>query len=108
MKFYRAAPLNTIPPGQGDPVEPGGAVIAIRLADLVSPAGPAAPAGRTALVVAGTPRIRAGEQLVFVKVVAAAPAVVRATARCRPAGIRLITPGWAPWNSNSMSWPVPG
>ena len=39
MKFYRAAPLNTIPAGQGDPAEPGGAVIAIRLADLVSPAG---------------------------------------------------------------------
>jgi hypothetical protein len=69
--------LNTIPARQGDPAEPGGAVIAIRLADLVSPAGPAAKAGRTALVVAGTSRIRAGEQLVFVKVVAAAPAVVR-------------------------------
>lgn len=45
MKFYRAAPLNTTPAGQGDPAEPGGAVIAIRLADLVSPAGPAAKAG---------------------------------------------------------------
>ncbi len=40
---------------QGDPDKPDGAVIAIRLADLVSPAGPAAQAGRTALVVAGTP-----------------------------------------------------
>jgi hypothetical protein len=45
VKFYRAAPLNTTPAGQGDPAEPGGAVIAIRLADLVSPAGPAAKAG---------------------------------------------------------------
>ena len=47
VKFYRAAPLNTIPAGQGDPAELGGAVIAIRLADLVSPAArrrrPAAP-----------------------------------------------------------------
>ena len=60
MKFYRAAPLNTIPAGQGDPAEPGGTVIAIRLADLVSPAGPAAHAGRTALVVAGTPRKLSG------------------------------------------------
>ena len=83
-------------------------MIAIRLADLVSPA-PGGPEGdRTALVVAGTPRIRAGEQLVFVKVVAVAPAVVRRDGRSRPAGIRLITPGWAPWNSSSMSWPVPG
>ena len=62
MKFYRAAPLNAIPAGQGDPAgaapagaaELGGAVIAIRLADLVSPAVPAANGGRTALVVAGT------------------------------------------------------
>ena len=54
MKFYRAALLNAIPAGQGDPAgaapgapaELGGAVIAIRLADLVSPAGPAAKAGR--------------------------------------------------------------
>jgi hypothetical protein len=87
VKFYRAAPLNTIPAGQGDPAEPGGAVIAVRLADLVSPAGPAAAeAGRTALVVAGTPRIRAGEQLVFVKVVAAAPAVVRRDGKVQAGG----------------------
>ena len=63
-----------------------GAVIAIRLADLVSPAGPAAHAGRTALVVAGTPRIRAGEQLVFVKVVAVAPAVVRRDGKVQAGG----------------------
>jgi len=86
VKFYRAAPLNTIPAGQGAPAEPGGAVIAIRLADLVSPAGPAVHAGRTALVVAGTPRIRAGEQLVFVKVVAAAPAVVRRDGKVQAGG----------------------
>jgi hypothetical protein len=86
VKFYRAAPLNTISAGQGDPAEPGGTVIAIRLADLVSPAGPSAHAGRTALVVAGTPRIRAGEQLVFVKVVAAAPAVVRRDGKVQAGG----------------------
>ena len=86
MKFYRAAPLNTIPPGQGDPVEPGGAVIAIRLADLVSPAGPAAPAAARRWWWPGTPRIRAGEQLVFVKVVAAAPAVVRRDGKVQAGG----------------------
>ena len=86
MKFYRAAPLNTIPAGQDDPAELGGAVIAIRLADLVSPAGPAAKAGRSALVVAGTPRIRTGEQLVFVKVAAVAPAVVRRDGKVQAGG----------------------
>ena len=94
MKFYRAVPLNAIPAGQGDPAgaapgapaELGGAVIAIRLADLVSPAGLAAKAGRTALVVAGTSRIRTGEQLVFVKVAAVAAAVVRRDGKVQAGG----------------------
>ena len=83
----RQARATMAPVGrQGDPDKPGGAAIAIRLADLVSQAGPAAQAGRTALVVAGTPGIRAGEQLVFVKVVAAAPAVVRRDGRVQASG----------------------
>jgi hypothetical protein len=94
VKFYRAAPPDAIPAGRGNPAgaapgapaELGGALIAIRLADLVSPAGPAAKAGRTALVVAGTPRIRAAEQLVFVKVVAVAPAVVRRDGKVQAGG----------------------
>src|ERR1019366_8963911 len=67
---------------------PGAApVIAIRVADLVPPAGQL-PAGgdRTALVVAGTPGIRTGDQLVFVKVVAVAPAVVRRDGQARAGG----------------------
>jgi hypothetical protein len=94
VKFYRAVPLNAIPAGQANPggagpggsAELGGVVIAIRLADLVSPVGLAAKAGRTALVVAGTPRIRAGEQLVFVKVAAVAPAVVRRDGKVQAGG----------------------
>jgi hypothetical protein len=90
VKFYRAAPVNAIPAAQGTSGDvglvgadaaslPGAAVIiAIRAADLVSPCGrPPAEGDRTALVVAGTAKIGAGEQLVFVKVVAVAPAVVR-------------------------------
>ena len=46
----------------------------------------AAEAGRTALVVAGTPQIRAGEQLVFLKVIAAAPAVVRRDGKVQAGG----------------------
>ena len=37
-------------------------------------------------MVAGTPRIRAGEQLVFVKVVAVAPAVVRRDGKVQAGG----------------------
>jgi hypothetical protein len=99
VKFYRAAPLNTIPAGQGTPGGAGAVpadaaglpgsvpVIAIRMADLVSPAGrPPAGGDRTALVVAGTPRVRTGDQLVFVKVVAVAPAVVRRDGRVQAGG----------------------
>jgi hypothetical protein len=98
VKFYRAAPVNAIPAGQAgvgdtghaDPAAalPGAArVIAIRATDLVSPCGrPPAEGDRTALVVAGTPGIHAGDQLLFVKVVAAAPAVVRRDGRIQAAG----------------------
>ena len=98
MKFYRAAPVSTIPAGQGSTDDTGRAdlaaglpgaapFIAIRAADLVSPCGRALAGGdRTALVVAGTPRIRAGDQLVFVKIVAVAPAVVRRDGRIQAGG----------------------
>jgi hypothetical protein len=98
VKFCRAAPVNTIPSGQdADDAGPAGAgaaglpgvavIIAIRAADLVPPCGrPLAGGDRTALVVAGTPGIRAGEQLVFVKVIAVAPAVVRRDGRIQAGG----------------------
>jgi hypothetical protein len=99
VKFYRAAHVHTIPAGQGttDSAGPAGvdaaglpgaaAVIAIRAADLVSPCGrPPAGGDRTALVVAGTPRIGAGDQLLFMKVVAVAPAVVRRDGRIQAGG----------------------
>jgi hypothetical protein len=85
VKFYRAAPLNTMPAGLGTPGTVP--VIAMRVADLVSPAGrPGAGGDRTALVVSGTPEIRTGDQLVFVKVVAVAPAVVRRDGRVQACG----------------------
>ena len=98
MKFYRAAPMNTIPAGQDGAGDIGhidlaaglpgaAAVIAIRAADLVPPCGrPPAEGERTALTVAGTPQIGAGDQLVFVKVVAVAPAVVRRDGRIQAGG----------------------
>jgi len=96
VKFYRAAPLSTIPVGHGGAgltgadtagLAGGAPQIAIRVADLVLPAGHlAAETGRTALVVAGTPKIRAGDQLVFVKMIAVAPAVVRRDGRVQAGG----------------------
>src|SRR5258708_11248525 len=59
----------------------------VRAADLLPPLGrPLAKGGRTALVVAGSPRIRTGDQVVFVKVVAVAPAVVRRDGRVEAGG----------------------
>ena len=99
MNFYRAAPVNAIPAGQGGAGDTGRAdlaaglpgdapVIAIRAADLVSPAaGP-----RPEVVAARRLRwpalraIRAGDQLLFVKVVAVATAVVRRDGRIQAAG----------------------
>ncbi|MFI5065215.1 MAG: hypothetical protein ACHP9Z_14750 [Streptosporangiales bacterium] len=92
MKLYRAAPVNAIPAGRDAPAGEAGLagasqVIAIRAADLVSPCGRALAGGnRTALVVAGTPRIRSGDQVVFVKVVAAGPAVVRRDGQVQAGG----------------------
>jgi hypothetical protein len=95
VKFYRAVPVNTIPAGEagaggaGPAVVPLGAaaIIAIRAADLVPPCGrPPAEGDRTALVLAGTPQIRTGEQLLFVKVVAVAPAVARRDGRIQAGG----------------------
>src|SRR5260370_41596502 len=73
--------------GEAGRLTGAGPVIAIRAADLVSPAR-RLPAGgdRTALVVAGTPQIRTGDQVVFVKVVAVAPAVVRRDGRVQAGG----------------------
>jgi hypothetical protein len=68
---------------------PAGLTVAVRLADLVSPVGSGAPleAGdRSALAVAGTERIRAGEPVVFLKAVAVAPAVVTRDGQVRAAG----------------------
>ncbi len=86
MKLYRAAPLSATPASR-DAASDGGQVIAVRLADLVAPSGrPVAQGDRTALVVAGTPVIRTGDELVFVKVIAVAPAVVRRDGRVQAGG----------------------
>lgn len=63
--------------------------IAVRQCGLVSPlknGAPLADGDRSALVVAGTEKIRAGEPVVFLKVVAVAPAVVTRKGKIRAEG----------------------
>jgi Insertion element 4 transposase N-terminal len=68
---------------------PGGGslTVAIRVADLVSPAGrPLGEGDRSALVIGGTARIRTGEQVAFCKIAAVAPAQVRRDGRVQAQG----------------------
>ena len=62
-------------------------MVAVRVADLASPAGRGlGKDGRPALVAAGAGRIRAGDLVVFLRPVAVAPAVVRRDGRVQAAG----------------------
>jgi hypothetical protein len=65
----------------------GALMVAVRACDLVSPAGrPLGEGDRSALVIAGTERIRTGELVVFLKPVAVAAAVVRRDGRVQAQG----------------------
>lgn len=81
--------LYPVVPGAGDVFAEDGLMIAVRLEDVVPPlrngALPAA-GSVSALVVGGTERIRPGEPVVFCKVVAVAPAVVRRDGKVQAAG----------------------
>ncbi|MGH3125555.1 MAG: hypothetical protein ACRDND_31645, partial [Streptosporangiaceae bacterium] len=62
-------------------------LVAVRAADLASPAGPGlGKDGRSALVAADGGRIRSGDVVVFLKPVAVAPAVVRRDGRVQAGG----------------------
>ena len=76
-----------------------GLMVAVRLEDVVSPLRNGRPLGegdRSALVIGGTEKIRAGEATVFCKVVAVAPARVRRDGRVQaqgsPAGHATLGP----------------
>ena len=87
MSFYPVLP-SPASDAAGEEVPGGGALmVAVRLEDLVSPAGrPLGGGDRSALAVAGTGKIRTGEQVVFLKVVAVAPARVRRDGRVQAQG----------------------
>ena len=87
---------------------PAGVMVAVPLRCLVSPLKNGAPvqAGdRSALVVAGTEKIRAGEPVVFLKVVAAAPAVVTRKGHVRARAARAGTRRSARWRSGWTARP---
>ncbi len=86
MSFYPAAsPSPSVLAGAGD--LPAGVMAAVRLGDVIWPLSRLPRAGdRSAAVIAGTARIRAGEQVVFFKPVAVATARVRRDGRVQAAG----------------------
>jgi len=90
MLFYPVTPSDVTPSCAEDAAvgllgQAG--MVAVRVADLVSPAGPGlGKGGRSALVVAGAGTIRTGDVVVFLKPVAVAPAVVRRDGRVQAAG----------------------
>ncbi len=81
--------LYPVVPGAGDVFAEDGLMIAVRLEDVASPLRNGAlpgSGGVSALVAGGTERIRSGEPVVFCKVVAVAPAVVRRDGKVQAAG----------------------
>ena len=65
----------------------GGAVmVAVRVEDLIWPVGDGGQDDRSGLVVAGTEKIRSGDDVVWLKVVAVTPAVVRRDGRVQADG----------------------
>jgi hypothetical protein len=90
MPFYPAVPSDVTLDRAGD-AGPGlleqAGMVAVRVADLASPAGRGlGKDGRTALVAASAGKIAAGDLVVFCKPVAVAPAVVRRDGRVQAAG----------------------
>ena len=72
---------------EGEVPGDGPLMVAVRAADLVFPAGrPLGEHDRPALAVGGTARIRTGEPVVFCKVVAVTPALVRRDGRVQAQG----------------------
>jgi Insertion element 4 transposase N-terminal len=87
VKLYPVGSFSASGADAGEVPGGGTLMVAVRLCDLVSPAGrPPAGGDRSALVVAGTEGIRTGDQVVFLKVVAVAPARVRRDGRVQAQG----------------------
>ncbi len=90
MLFYPVARPDVTPSGAEDAglsLLGQAGMVAVRVGDLASPAGPGLGRdGRSALVAAGAGKIRSGDLVVFLKPVAVAPALVRRDGRVQAAG----------------------
>ena len=90
MSSYPAGLRSASSIADGGEVPGGGSLmVAVRLGDLVSPlrnGRPLEAGDRSALVIGGTGKIRAGDRVVFLKVVAVAPAQVRRDGRVQAQG----------------------
>ena len=83
-------------------------MVAVRVEDLVSPVRGGRPLGegdRSALAVAGTGKIRTGDPVVFLKVVAVAPARVRRDGKVQAQGSRAGTLRSGRWRTGWRSRP---
>jgi len=103
--------LYRVVPGAGDGFAEGGLMLAVRLEDVAPPlrsGAPLAPGSVSALVVGGTERIRSGEAVVFCKVVAVAPAVVRRDGRVQAAGSPAARATLGPLEEWLEDWAGPG
>ena len=91
MSFYPVLPSvasgSESDGGEGEVPGGGALMVAVRVSDLVSPGKRPLQAGdRSAVGVAGTERIRTGDQVVFLKVVTVAAARVRRDGRVQAQG----------------------
>jgi hypothetical protein len=92
VNVYPVLPLAASSITEGRGIPDGGLMVAARLADLVTPRrNGRLPGGdcRSALVIGGTERIRSGDQVVFLKIVAVAAARVRRDGRVQAQGSPL-------------------
>jgi Insertion element 4 transposase N-terminal len=92
VNVYPVLPHAASSTAEGWGVPDGGLMVAVRLADLVTPVrNGRLPGGdcRSALVIGGTRRLRTGEPVVFCKVTVVAPAQVRRDRRVQAQGSPL-------------------
>jgi hypothetical protein len=89
VSSYPAGPCSASVTGDGEVPGGGALVVAVRLEEVASPLRNGVPLGegdRSALVIGGTEKIRTGELVVFLKVVAVAAARVRRDGRVQAQG----------------------
>jgi len=102
VNVYRVLPHAASSITEGGEVPDGGLMVAVRLADLVTPLrNGRLPGGgcRSALVIGGTRWLRTGEPAVFCKVTVSRRRRSGGTGGCRRRAARFITRRWGRWRN---------